>query len=77
MTLDKNHYWTAFKYTKPLQFRTTPTLKNIERYSTITIKAKKAWIYKSAFLKPSIRLAEPPVKSPKMVYFKITEEVVF
>ena len=76
MILDKNHCWTAFKYTKPLQFRTTPALKDTEGNIAITIKAKQALVCKSAFPKPPIGLAEPPVISLGMAHIKVTEETV-
>ena len=76
MILDKNHCWTAFKYTKPLQFRTTPVLKDTEGNIAVTMKAKEALVRKSAFAKPLIGLAEPPVISPGMAHIKVTEEAV-
>ena len=76
MTLDKNHCWTAFKYIKPLQFRTTSALKDIERNIAVIMKVKEALVRKSAFPKPPIGLAEPPVISPGMAHIKVTEEAI-
>lgn len=64
MTFDKNHCRTTFKYTKSLEFRILPMLKNTERYITITMKAKEVLVHKSAFPKSLIGLAEPPIISP-------------
>lgn len=46
----------ALKYTKPLQFKTTSVLKDINRNMPFSIKAKKAFVKRSAFFKP---LANP------------------
>ncbi len=43
-TIDKNYCWTALKYTRPLQFRITPTLKNSDGNTAVSMKAKKALV---------------------------------
>ena len=66
-----------FKYIKLLLFRTTPMLKDIEGNIAIAMKVKEALIYKSAFLKPPIRLTKLLVISLKIAYIKIIEEIIF
>lgn len=74
--IDKNNCWTAFKYTKPLQFRTTPALRDSEGHTDVLIKAKEALIRKSAFPKPPTNLAKLPVTFSGMAHTKIIQEIV-
>ena len=74
--IDKNQCWTALKYTKPLQFRTTPALKDSDGNTAVSMKAKEALVRKSAFPKPPINLFEPSVIPSGLAHTKITEEVV-
>ena len=60
-----------FKYTKPLQFRTTPALKDNERHIAVPMKAKEALVRKSAFPKPSANCEVPP-----NIGTALTEEIV-
>lgn len=76
MALDKNHCCTAFKYTKPLQFRTVTILKHTEEHTAVSMKAKEVYICKSAFPKPTVNLAEPLVLFSGVVYKKVTEKAV-
>ena len=75
-TLDKNDCWIAFKYTKPLQFRTTPALKDIEGHIAVSMKAKEALVHKSAFPKPPTNLAERPSLFSGIAHMKVTEKAV-
>lgn len=59
--MDKNHYWTVLKCIKPLNFRTILVLKNSNRNSAVSMKAKKALVKKSAFLKPPSDLLKSPM----------------
>lgn len=76
LVIDKNHCWTAFKYTKPLQFRTTPALKDSEGHTAVSMKEKEALVRKSAFPKLPTNLAEPPVTFSGMAHIKVTQEIV-
>ncbi len=74
--MDKNYCWTALKYTKPLQFRTTPALKDSDGNMAVSMKAKEALVPRSAFPKPPTNLVKPPVTSFGPAHTKITEEVI-
>lgn len=74
--MDKNHYWTALKYTKPLEFKTTPALKDSNGNTAVFIKAKEALVRKSAFPKPLPNPIEPLVTPNGSFHTRITEEVV-
>ena len=64
----------GFKYTKPLQFGTTPALKDNERHIAVSMKAKEALVRKSAFPKPSAICEVPP--NIGTAHVKVTEEIV-
>ena len=74
--MDKNHCWMALKYTKPLQFRITPALKDSDGNTAVSMKAKEALVRKSAFPKPPANFVEPPVISSGVAHTKINEEVI-
>ncbi len=74
--MDKNHCWTALKYTKPLQFRTTPALKDSEGNIAVSMKAKEALVGKSAFPRPPPNFLETPAIPLGLAHTKITEEIV-
>ena len=76
VTIEKNHCWTALKYTKPLQFQTIPAFRDSDGNTAVSMKAKEALVRKSAFPKPPINLVELPVISLGLAHTKITEEVV-
>lgn len=59
-----------------MQYRTTPALKNIERYIAVFIKAKEALVCKSAFFKSPTNLAEPSSLFFGIAYMNITEKAV-
>lgn len=54
------HYWTALKYTKPMQFRTTLAFKDNKGDIAVSKKAKKALVRISAFRKPLSYFFKPP-----------------
>lgn len=74
--IDKNYCWKVFKYTKPLQFRTTPVLKDVEGYIVIFMKTKEALVHKSTFSKPPKNLGKLPIPFSGIAYAKITQKVV-
>ncbi len=76
VALDKNHCRTLFKYTKPLQFKTTPALKDTEGHAAVSIKAKEALVRKSAFPKLPANLTELPILSSGTAHIKVTPEAV-
>lgn len=76
MLLDKNHCWTAFKYIKPLQFKTTLALKDTEGYIAVTMKVKETLVRKPTFLKPARSFAEPQVLFLGIVHLKVIKKVV-
>ena len=67
---------TALKYTKLLQFKTTPALKDSERNIVVFMKAKEALVRKSAFSRPPPNFLETPAISLGLAHTKITEEIV-
>ena len=75
--LDQNRCWTALKYTKPLQFKTTPALKDLDGNVATSMKAKEAFVYRSAFPKPPISLEAEPVIPCGIAHKGITEEKVY
>ena len=74
--MNQNHYLTALKYTKPLQLKTTPALKDDDGNTAVSMRAKEALVQRSAFSKPPTNLIKPPVTSFRSAYMKINEEVV-
>ena len=74
--MDKNHCWTALKYSKSLQFRTILALKDGDGDMAVSMKAKKALVQKSAFSKLPTNLIEPPVMFFGSAHMKINEKVV-
>ena len=66
----------AFKYIKPLQFRTTTAFWDSDGNTAVSMKAKEALVRKSAFPKPPTNLLELPVTSFGLAHTKITKEVV-
>ena len=74
--IDKNHCWIALKYTKPLQFKTTPALKDSDGNVAVSMKAKEALVRQSVFPKPPTSLVQTPVISSGLAHTKITEAIV-
>lgn len=72
-TVDQNRCWTALKYTKPRQLKTTPVLKDSDGNIATSIKAKEDLIRKSAFPKPPISLDHEPVITPGIAHKSVTE----
>lgn len=75
--LDPNRCWTTLKYTKPLLFKTTPALKDVDGNVATSMKAKEALVYRSAFPKPPISLEAEPLISSGIAHKRITEEKVY
>ncbi len=75
--LDQNRCWTALKYTKPLQFRITPALKDPDGNIATSMKTKEAFVYQSAFSKPSRSLEAEPVITHGVAHQGITENKVY
>lgn len=76
-TLDQNRCRTALKYTKPLQFRTIPALKDPDGNIATSMKAKEALVRRSAFPKPPIGLEPEPFVLPGVAHRGVTEEKIF
>ena len=74
--MDKNSYWMALKYTKPLQFKITPALKDSDRNMAVSMKVKEALVQKSAFPKPPGNFVEPLVISSGIAHIKINKKVI-
>ncbi len=74
--MDNNHCWAALKYSKPLQFRRTPALKDSDGNTAVSLKAKEVLVRRSAFLKPPTNLVVPSVTSFGSAYIKIIKEGV-
>lgn len=64
------------KYTKLLQFETTPALIDSEKNTTVSMRAKKAVVRKSTFPKPSTNVIKPLRLYFGSVHTKVTEKVV-
>ena len=75
-SMDKNHCWTALKYTKPQQFKTTPALKDARGNIATSMKAKEALVRKSAFPKPPTSRNIEPVITSGVAYKEVTEKVI-
>ena len=75
--LDPNRCWTALKYIKPLQLKTTPALKDVDGNIATSMKAKEALVYQSAFPKPPISLETEPLISSGIAHKGITEEKIY
>ena len=73
----QDHCWTAIKYTKPLQLRTTPALKDSEGNVATSMKAKEALVRKSAFPKPPSDSHPDPEIEPGSAHLAITENIVY
>lgn len=76
MVIDKNHYWTTIKYTKPLQFGIMSALRDNNRNIAIFMKGKKALVSKLAFLKLPISFILTPNTAFGLTYNKVTKEIV-
>ena len=75
-TLDQNLCWTALKYTKPLQFKTTPALRDPEGNIATSMKEKEALVCKSAFPKPPRSIGPEPRIKAGIAHTDITEEKI-
>lgn len=72
----QSHCWTALKYTKPLQFKTTPALQDSDGNIVTSMKAKEALVRKSAFPQPPSNLGPDPITSPGITHATITKDIV-
>ncbi len=77
LILHNNYCWTALKYIKPLQFKTTPALKDVNRYTSTSMEEKKAMIRKSAFLKLPNDLRPDGIISTRIAHVTITKYIAF
>ena len=75
-TIDQNLCWTALKYAKPLQFKTTPTLRDPEGNIATSMKEKEALVCKSAFPKPPRSIGREPHMRAGIAHRDITEEKI-
>lgn len=66
----------TLKSTKPLQFQIMHAFKDSDGNTIIFIKAKKALIQRSVFLKPPTNIIETPLICFRLVYTMINNEVV-
>ena len=73
---DKNRCWTALRYTKPLQFKTTPTLKDNDGNTATSMKAKEALVRKTAFPPPPTSCIQQAIIPPGQAHVQITTEEV-
>lgn len=71
--MDQNRCWTALKNTKPLQFKTTPAIKDPDGNVATSMKAKEALVCRSAFPKPPISLGPEPLVLPRVAHIGVTE----
>ena len=76
-SLDKNRCWTALKYTKPQQFKTTLALKDPMGNIAITMKDKKVMVQRTAFPPPPKSLLREPRISNGIAHTTITKELVY
>lgn len=72
----QNHCWTALRYTKSLQFKTTPALKDPEGNIATSMKAKEALVRKSAFPKLPSDFRPDQRIEPGIAHVTITEDIV-
>ena len=73
---DQRRCWTALKYTKQLQFKTMPTLRDADGCSATSMTAKEALVRKSAFPKPPQNLKDEPVVVSGIAHMEVTQSIV-
>ena len=73
---DKNRCWTAFRYTRPQQFKTTPALKDTEGHVATSMKAKEALVCKSAFPSPPKSVHSEPIVMPGVAHQMVTKDII-
>ena len=74
---DKSRFWTAFRYTKPQQFKKTPALKDTESHIATSMKAKEALVCKSAFPSPPKCGYSEPVIIPGVAHQTVTKDIIY
>lgn len=74
---DKNQCWTAFRYTKPQQFKTTPALKDTEGRIATSMKEKEKLFCKTAFPSPPKSDLSEPVITLGIAHQKVTKDVIY
>lgn len=72
----QNHCWTALKYTKLLQFKTTLAVKDLEGNIATSMKANEALVRKSAFPKPPRSRRPGPKTEPGIAQLTVTKDIV-
>ena len=75
-SLNKNRCWTALKYTKPLQFKTTLALKDSLGNIAKLMKDNEHMMQRTDFLPLSQSTLREPRIPAGMVYTIITKELV-
>lgn len=75
-SLDKNRCWTALKYPKPQQFKTTPALRDPSGNIAISMKDKKVMVQRTAFPPPPQSTLREPRISAGTAHTIITKELV-
>lgn len=73
---NKNRCWTALKYTKPLQFKTTPALKDPSGNIAISMKDKEHMVQRTTFPPPPRSTLKEPKISAGIAHTIITKELV-
>lgn len=68
--------WTALRYTKPQQFKTTLTLNNADDHIAVSMKAKKALVCKSAFPSPPVSSHNKPIVHSEVAHKTVTNDIV-
>ncbi len=74
---NKNRCWTAFRYTKPQQFKTTPALKDTEGRIATSMKEKEKLVCKAAFPSPPKSDHSEPIVTPGVAHQKVTKNVIY
>lgn len=72
----QDHCWAALKYTKRLQLKTTPALKDLEGNIATSMTAKEAFVCKSAFPKPPSDSRPDPRIESGIAHPTITKDIV-
>ena len=76
-SFDKNRCWTALKYTKPQQFKTTPALKDSLGNIATSMKDKETLVRKTAFPPPPKSSLREPRIPAGTAHLSITKEQVY
>lgn len=71
------YFWTAFKYVKLINFKTTHAIKNANGYTTVFLKGKDVLVSKSTISKLHSNLETDLIISAWIANIKITKDIVF